>query len=312
MPNLKTQISTFAKRYAHNTYANYIKVGAIVFGVAFAVGHALWREHIFNMPVPHIALVKIEGTVERGSRTGDGGILSDAILSAMKDDLAHAVLIEANSPGGSPVQAEQLHQTILSLRDTTHKPIYVSIGETCASACLYMASAGDQVFAHKNSLIGSIGVRMDSWGVNRLMEDLHIERRTYSAGKHKALLDPFMPRDPVAEEHLKEYILEPLYLQFVEALKEGRGDKLAADHEKLFTGLIWNGQQAVELGLVDDIATHVEVREWLKKRYQVTTIQNYSRESFSFRKLLTSDFWGDVIASAVTKLSSDSHTKVTY
>ncbi|WP_299021003.1 S49 family peptidase [uncultured Photobacterium sp.] len=312
MATLKNHLVDFMRRYRNNTRANYIKVGAIVFGVVFAIGNTLYINHFFNMPVPHIALIKLEGNVERGSNTGDGVILSEAIERAMNDTLAHAIIVEANSPGGSPVQAEQLHRTIMSMRDTTNKPIYFSIGELCASACLYIASSADMVFAHKNSLIGSVGVRMDGWGFDKFLEHIDIERRTYSAGKHKTLLDPFKPRDPDAEAHLKTFVLEPLYGEFVSALKEGRGDKLDTNNENLFTGLLWTGAQAKSLGLVDDIKTHYEVRTALQERYQVEMIQNYSRANFSISKLLTSEFWADVVAKAWVKVNNTQSMAVEY
>lgn len=299
---LRTQLGNMARLYKKNHTLNFIKVSAIVFGVLFAIGHTLYRTHFFNMPLPHIALIQFEGEVTRGSSTADGTRLSEAIQKAMEDPLAHAVLIEANSPGGSPVQAEILHRTLMTMRETTNKPVFFSIGEMCASACLYVSSSADKVFAHRNSLIGSVGVRMDTWGFDKLIKTLQIERRTLSAGRNKALLDPFMPENPEAIKHLKNEVLAPLYVEFKNALIEGRGDKLATENPDLFTGYIWTGQDAVELGFADEIKTHFEIREMLRDTYQVSDIQNYTKPSFSMMKLLSSDFWAEVISKAVGDL----------
>lgn len=300
--SLRGQIGNMARLYKKNHTLNFIKVSAIVLGVLFAIGHTMYRAHFFNMPLPHIALIQFEGEVTRGSSTADGTRLSEAIEKAMQAPLAHAVLIEANSPGGSPVQAEILHRTLMTMRETTNKPVFFSIGEMCASACLYVSSSADKVFAHRNSLIGSVGVRMDTWGFDKLIKNLQIERRTLSAGKNKALLDPFMPKNPEAVNHLKNAVLAPLYVEFKNALIEGRGNKLATENPDLFTGYIWTGQDAVNLGFADEIKTHYEIREMLRDTYKVSDIQNYTKPSFSMMKLLSSDFWAEVVSKAVTDI----------
>ncbi|MDA0155843.1 S49 family peptidase [Vibrio sp. Makdt] len=308
--SLRESLKEFTLRYRSIHNLNRIKVGFIVFGVLFAVGQTIYRSHYFNMPVPHIALIQLEGAVERGSPTADGTILSESIRKAMKDPLAHAILIEANSPGGSPVQAEILHRTLISMRETTNKPVYFSIGEMCASACLYISSSADKVYAHKNSLIGSVGVRMDTWGFDKLIQQLQVQRRTYTAGKNKALLDPFLPENPEATEHIESHVLQPLFEEFKGALIEGRGEKLETDNPDIFTGYIWTGSEAVEIGFADDIQTHFEIRENLRDEYQVTDIQNYTKPKFSMMKLLSSDFWAEVLAKTAMKLNSGSEMEL--
>ncbi|WP_435000062.1 S49 family peptidase (plasmid) [Vibrio scophthalmi] len=306
--SLRDRLKEFSKLYKSNHRFNQIKVAAIVLGVGFGITHTLYMTHYFNMPVSHIALIQFEGPVQRGSKTGDGTILSEAIQKAMNDPLAQVVYIEANSPGGSPVQAEILHRTIMNMRNTTHKPIIFSIGEMCASACLYVASAADVVYAHANSLIGSVGVRMDSWYLEDFISKFDIERRTFTAGRNKAFLDPFQPMTKQAQSHLNNNILEPLYGEFKKALREGRGEKLNEDNPDLYTGFIWTGSQAVEIGFADELRTHFEVREQIRETYQVKTIQNYTQPSFSFRKMLTAEFWADVVAQAAVKVQQQSNS----
>ncbi|MEZ8419598.1 MULTISPECIES: S49 family peptidase [unclassified Vibrio] len=308
--SLRESLKDFSDRYRSNHNLNRIKVGFIVFGVLFAVGQTIYRSHYFNMPVPHIALIQLEGAVERGSPTADGTILSESIRKAMKDPLAHAILIEANSPGGSPVQAEILHRTLMSMRETTNKPVYFSIGEMCASACLYISSSADKVYAHRNSLIGSVGVRMDTWGFDKLIEQLQVQRRTYTAGRNKALLDPFLPENPEATKHIETHVLQPLFEEFKDALIEGRGEKLMTDNPDIFTGYIWTGAEAVDIGFADEVKTHFEIREGLRDEYQVTDIQNYTKAKFSMMKILSSDFWAEVLVKTAIKLRADTELEL--
>ncbi|WP_353500235.1 S49 family peptidase [Vibrio chaetopteri] len=302
---LSGQIADMTERFKLFTRMNTLKVIAIVSAVVFGIAHTLYVYHFWQAPLPHIALIQLEGAVKRGSKTADGTILSEALKKAMNDPLAHAVIIEANSPGGSPVQAEILHRTMMDMRETTHKAIYFSVGEACASACLYMASAADVVLAHKNSLLGSVGVRMDTWGFDKVLSKLEIERRTMTAGANKASLDPFLPENPEVKAHMQTQVLTPLYRQFKAALIEGRGNKLDTGNPNLFTGLVWTGDEAVALGLADDIMTHFELREQLMDEYDITLIQNYTKPSFSIQNLMSSDFWAEVVTKALTNLEAE-------
>lgn len=301
--SLRDNVQEYMKRDRKNLNLNRLKVGMISLGVLFAIGQTLYSQYNLNVPTSHIALIRLEGAIQRGSATADGTLISESLKEAMDDPLAQAILVEANSPGGSPVQAEILHQTLMSMRDTTHKPVYFSIGEMCASACLYISSAADVVYAHKNSLVGSIGVRMDSWGFDKILKDYDIERRTFTAGRNKAFLDPFLPMNAESEQHLSEHILQPLYREFKNALREGRGEKLNETNPDLFTGFVWSGTEAKELGFVDAIETHFEVREQLRKQYDVEELRDYTQRKFSLKSLLTSEFWADVVAKAMTKVT---------
>jgi protease-4 len=126
------------------------------------------------------------------------------------------------------------------------------ITDVCASGGYYVAAAADRIYADPSSIVGSIGVRMDSFGFVAAMEKLGVERRLLTAGEHKALLDPFSPTDPEEVAHV-ERMLEAIHGQFIDKVKAGRGARLAGD-EKVFSGLIWAGTRAKELGLVDELA----------------------------------------------------------
>ena len=131
--------------------------------------------------------------------------------------------------------------------------LYAVISDICASGGYYIAAAADQIYADKASLVGSIGVLMDGFGFTGTMEKLGIERRLLTAGEHKGFLDPFSPLKNEDVAHIKKQ-LDNLHTQFIDVVKNGRGDRLA-DDEKLFSGYIWSGEKSLELGLVDALGS---------------------------------------------------------
>ena len=148
------------------------------------------------------------------------------------------------------MQANYINREITRLRELyPEKPIYAVIADICASGGVFAAVAADKIYADKASIVGSIGVRMDGFGFVETMEKLGVERRLMTAGEHKAILDPFSPENNFEKRHVQA-LLDEIHQQFIDVVKEGRGDKLAKD-ENLFSGLFWTGEQALELGLVD-------------------------------------------------------------
>lgn len=205
----------------------------------------------------HTALVELQGVIADGESASADNIVS-ALRSAFEDEKTEGVILRINSPGGTPVQAGYIYDEILRLREKyPETPLYAVVSDMAASGGYYVASAADQIYVSNSSIVGSIGVRMDSFGVVDAMEKLGIESRTLTAGKNKALLDPFTPVNEEAMKHLQAMI-DDIHLQFIDAVKKGRGDRLK-EFDDLFSGLIWTGQEAVEFGLVDNIgsASHV-------------------------------------------------------
>ncbi|MGB0722041.1 MAG: S49 family peptidase, partial [Gammaproteobacteria bacterium] len=155
---------------------------------------------------------------------------------------------------GSPVQAGRINDEIRRLREANKDvPLYAVVEDLCASGGYYVAAAADAIYVDKASVVGSIGVIMAGFGFTEGMKELGVERRLLTAGEHKALMDPFSPEDPVARAHLQETI-DAIHDQFITVVREGRGDKLA-DDPKLFSGLVWTGEQAIELGLADALGS---------------------------------------------------------
>ncbi|HJE67613.1 S49 family peptidase, partial [Pseudomonas oryzihabitans] len=167
---------------------------------------------------------------------------------------AKAVVLKINSPGGSPVQAGQVFDEIKRQRGLHPKvPVYAVIEDLGASGAYYIAAAADEIVADKASLVGSIGVTAASFGFVDLMNRVGVERRAYTSGAHKAFLDPFQPKNP-EETVFWNDVLKQTHQQFIQSVKTGRGDRLKdADHPELFSGLIWTGEQAKQLGLIDKL-----------------------------------------------------------
>lgn len=199
---------------------------------------------------PHTALVELEGLIADKERASADNIVT-ALRDAFENKNTAGVILRANSPGGSPVQSGYIYDEIKRLREKYPDiKLYAVITDVCASGCYYIASAADEIYADKASIVGSIGVRMDNFGFVDAMKKLGIERRTLTAGKNKALMDPFLPVNENAKKHL-ESMLTNIHQQFIDSVRNGRGDKLDTSVEGLFSGLVWTGEQAVDIGLVD-------------------------------------------------------------
>ncbi|MBM6549996.1 S49 family peptidase [Marinomonas ostreistagni] len=161
-----------------------------------------------------------------------------------------ALLIEMNSPGGSPVHAGILYDAITQYRaQRPEVPVWVVVEDMAASGGYYIAAAADQIIVDKASLVGSIGVVSGGFEASGLIEKLGVKRRLFTAGENKAFLDPFSPMSEEATQSWQA-VLDQTHAQFINAVKAGRGDKLA-DNEELFSGMVFTGAQAVELGLAD-------------------------------------------------------------
>lgn len=231
----------------------------------------------------HTALIDIQGVI-----SGNGQVRSDYVTASLRaayeDGNTAGIILRINSPGGSPVQAGHVNDEINRLKNEYPDiPVYAVIGDLCASGGYYIAVAADRIYADKASLIGSIGVIMSSFGFVDAINKLGIERRVYHAGRHKAFLDPFAPEQDDEVEHVDQ-LLDGIYRQFVEVVKAGRGDRLAED-DRIFSGLVWTGEQSIELGLIDELGNTdyvarevIGVEEIVDFTYRDTLLEQISRE----------------------------------
>ena len=211
---------------------------------------------------PHTALIEIRGEIASESEASAQFLLG-SLRSAFEDQGARAVVLLINSPGGSPVQAGIINDEIHRLRQLHDKPVYAVVEEACASAAYYIASGADKIYVDKASIVGSIGVLMDGFGFNQLMDKVGVERRLLTAGVNKGFLDPFSPQNATHRAYAQE-MLNEIHAQFIDVVRKGRGERLKETPE-LFSGLAWSGQKAVALGLADDFGSLDQVaREVVK------------------------------------------------
>jgi protease-4 len=197
----------------------------------------------------HTALIDLQGVIAADAPANADNLIQ-ALQDAFKDKGTRGVILRVNSPGGSPVQAGQINDEIVRLRAKyPNVPLYAVVEDICASGGYYVAAAADKIFVDKASLIGSIGVLMDGFGFTGTMEKLGVERRLITAGNNKGFMDPFSAVRPDQQEYAKQMLAE-IHQQFIDIVKQGRGNRLKETPE-IFSGLVWNGQKGIELGLAD-------------------------------------------------------------
>jgi protease-4 len=221
-------------------------------GIVLAVLWALFvaRPHVHSAAGAHTALVEVRGEI-----APDGDASAESLVAAVKqafeDRNAQAIVLRINSPGGSPVQAGIVYDEIKRLKALHGKKVYAVVEEMCASGAYYIAVAADEIYVDKASLVGSIGVLMDGFGFVGAMQKLGIERRLLTAGENKGMLDPFSPQNDKQTAFAK-VMIDEIHQQFIAVVREGRGTRLKPTPE-MFSGLFWNGEQAIKLGLVDKV-----------------------------------------------------------
>jgi protease-4 len=212
----------------------------------------------------HTALIHLQGIISDTEGVDANRIIA-GLRNAFADPDTAAIILRINSPGGLPVQSSHIQKAIVRLRNLHPKvPLYAVVDDVCASGAYYIASAADRIYVNESSIIGSIGVRMDGFGFTDTMQKLGIERRLYTAGKYKGMLDPFSPVTEFEREHTTQ-ILDELHQTFIAAVRAGRGNRLN-DDPNLFSGLVWSGQRSIQLGLADAIGnTDSVAREVIKQ-----------------------------------------------
>jgi protease-4 len=205
------------------------------------------------LPGRHTALVELSGVIAADSEASADRIKS-GLQDAFKDKNTAGVILRVNSPGGSPVQANQINQEIRRLRGLHPKiPLYAVVDEICASGGYYVAAAADKIYVDQASIVGSIGVLMDGFGFTGTMEKLGVERRLMTAGQNKGFLDPFSPLAQEQRDYAQK-LLEEIHQQFITVVRQGRGKRLREVPE-LYSGLIWSGAKSIELGLADELGS---------------------------------------------------------
>jgi len=201
----------------------------------------------------HTAVVEIDGAIASDERASADNIIA-GLRSAFESEATAGVIVRANSPGGSPVQAGYIYDEIKRLR-AQHPdiPLYGVVTDICASGCYYVLAAADKIYADRASIVGSIGVLLDGFGFVDTLKKVGVERRLLTAGEHKGFLDPFSPLTAFERKHAQQ-LLNRVHQQFIQRVRDGLGQQLKETKET-FSGLFWTGEEALKLGLVDELGS---------------------------------------------------------
>ncbi len=216
--------------------------------------------------LPVVPVVRLAGIIGFSTPLKPGLTLTTvarALERAFNMRTAKAVALLVNSPGGSPVQSHLIYRRIRQLAAESARPVIAFAEDVAASGGYMIACAADEIFCDPSSIVGSIGVVGGSFGFPKLMDKLGIERRLYTSGEHKAMLDPFLPENPQDVERLKALQLD-IHQEFIELVKRSRGARLKGPEKTLFSGEYWTGGKAIELGLADGIG---DLRATLRARF---------------------------------------------
>jgi len=227
-------------------------VFAYIFFILFYIPRD-WGGADISLGGEHTALIEVAGVIAADTPAGADTVVG-GLRAAFEDENTAGIILRINSPGGSPVQSGYIYDEIKRLRGIyPDTPLYAVVVDVCASGGYYIAAAADEIYADKASMVGSIGVLMNGFGFTEAMEKVGVERRLLTAGESKGFLDPFSPVKERDVQHVQG-MLGNIHQQFIDAVKDGRGDRLA-ESDEIFTGLVWSGEQAVELGLVDALGS---------------------------------------------------------
>jgi len=232
-------------------------------------------------PNPQVIHLSLSGIIGKDSRLEAGLNFKNCenlIKRAFETKNIKAVAITINSPGGSPVQSELIYNYIREMSLEKKVPTYSFAQDVAASGGYWLLLSGDEIYAHNSSIIGSIGVIFSGFGFVETIKKLGIERRVYTEGKNKAILDPFMPEQEENIEILKD-CQRDIFEGFKDLVKSRRGIKLKESEDKLFTGAFWSGKKSAELGLIDGVC---DMRSKMKEKFgeKVEIINISSKKSF--------------------------------
>lgn len=203
---------------------------------------------------PHTSLIDIKGAIFDDSTSAAADTVAAGLRSAFADKNTKGIILRINSPGGSPVQASYIYNEIERLKQTRKDiKVYAVCTDLCASAAYYIAAAADEIYANPATMVGSIGVLYNGFGFVDAMQKIGVERRLLTSGEHKGLMDPFTPIQNYDKQHLQE-MLDTVHQLFIKDVENGRGNRLHKTPD-IFSGTIWTGVQAKELGLIDDFGS---------------------------------------------------------
>jgi len=249
----------------------------------------------YTLNKPHVAVIDVNGEIAE-DHSANAKNINEALDEAFQDSQSIAIMLKINSPGGSPVQAGEIYQHLHYLeKKYTRKKVYAVCTDVCASGAYYIAAGANYIYADKASLVGSIGVLMNGFGFVDTIKKLGVSRRLLTAGSEKGFMDPFSPMTDKDKTYMQK-MLNIIHNQFISAVKKGRGNRLKED-PSLFSGLVWTGEQATPLGLIDGIATPEQVARDI--------IKNDNLVDYSIEQNFLQKFAKNIGSSAATSAASE-------
>lgn len=228
----------------------------------------------------YVSLIRLDGMIAPDNDFSSSELVP-VLRDAFADKNAAGVVLDINSPGGTPVQASIIHDVILDYKNRYHKKVIIVGEDMLTSGAYYVAVAGDEIYVNPNTITGSIGVIVKSFGFTDLIKKLGVTRRVYAAGANKDRLDSFLPETPEDIQKIKSVIAE-VHQNFENAVIAGRKGKLRANPSTLFTGDFWSGETALKLGLVDHLGNLMDATQ---KEFNTTEYKEYGGSTNLFRLL---------------------------
>jgi len=247
-------MATLREQRAARRWKIFFRLAFLLVFLVFTIGLFIDPRAQKTGTGPHTALINLEGEIAvNGPASAER--LNKALKTAFENSNTKGVILRVNSPGGSPVQSSLVFNEIRRLRALHPQiPLYVVVEELCASGAYFIAAAADKIYVNPASLVGSIGVLMNGFGLTEIMKKAGIERRLLTAGENKGMLDPFSPMSDKHRDHVQA-MLSDIHTQFITAVKQGRGKRLINAEPEIFSGLIYTGSKGVAVGLADEFGS---------------------------------------------------------
>lgn len=268
------------KRWKHGLALSKLVIYTAIFCTVAFVSNDELREALFNsQDEQHVAVVDVVGQIASNGPASSQWV-SDGLEKAFKNKDSVAVVLNVNSPGGSPVQSELIYRQAMFLKDKYDKDLIAVIGDIGASGGYYVSTAAENIYSEQASLVGSIGVISSSFGFSEVINKLGVERRVITSGTSKSMLDPYKPLSEKDIIVMKK-IMSNTHELFIQRVVESRKERISETDGAIFSGKVFDGQQALALGLIDGFKSINEI----KRDYEVTKTINYSKKASALQSL---------------------------
>ena len=292
-------VSSMEKENRGKTVRLFVILGIVLIPLIYFLVATSWWQRMTREPVlsNYVSLVRVSGEIGPGTRSSIKA-LRQPLQKAFADKKAKGVIISINSPGGTPVQSSGIYHLIMQLKKKYGKKVIVIGEDVMASGAFMIAVSGDELYVNESTMTGSIGVVMSGFDFSGLAKKYGIKRRILTAGIYKRRMDPFLEMNSESRDKIQE-LLSSIHSHFISIVKARRGRKLKGDEKQLFSGDVWTGKKAVDLGLVDGIG---DLNFVLQHRFKAHTYKDYSRAPSLYSRLVNK-FGANILNNGVRLLT---------